>query len=251
LPPRTTKRQLLDLLSTTGGLRREDVGRIDLRGTLAAIEVPPAWEARLVKNLDGAELKGQRLRAWSADSAVSPSAPGDHFQRLARLLELESAAEARQVLETVRRLSATEAQHNGDCLVGLVVKEESAGLGGRCIVTLAPRNRSLALPWTRLQPGAAVMLSAEDGLDGEGRRGVVCEREEGASCLWRATSSLDRSSLYVAECSASSSGLSRATCKAGPPTSADCPAGSACETEGSRARRGSSILPAGSILYAP
>ena len=63
LPQRTTKGDLLDLLSGTGGLDRKQVGKIDLRGVTAVIEVPDGSEGRLLKALDGVLLKGRRLRA--------------------------------------------------------------------------------------------------------------------------------------------------------------------------------------------
>jgi hypothetical protein len=180
LPPRLTKGEILHFLSTTGGIRRELVGRIELRGALAAVEVPPGWETRLVKALDGASLKGRRLRAWTAVTEASPGPREDHFQRLARLLRLESEAEARQTLESRRGLTPAEAERTGESLVGMVITEESSGLGGRCLLTLAKRNRSLALPWNRLEPGAPVLLSPEGGQPTEGQRGVVYERLEGA-----------------------------------------------------------------------
>ncbi len=54
--------------------------------------------------------------------------------------------------------------------------EETSGLGGRCILTLAKRNRTLSLPWNRLEPGSPVMLSAGGGKVGEGWHGIVAER---------------------------------------------------------------------------
>src|SRR5438309_8012109 len=95
----------------------------------------------------------------------------DHFQRLARLLDLEASAETRQALERVQRLSAAEAEATGNCLAGLVVREEFSGLGGRCIVTLAKRNDSVPLPWTRLGVGSPVLLSAMGATPGDGMRG--------------------------------------------------------------------------------
>src|SRR5437870_13856830 len=97
-----------------------------------------------------------------------------HFQRLTRLLDLESQAEAQQILE--RNAQPAGAERTGDCLVGLVVTEESCGLGGRFILTLARRNRTLQLPWNRLEPGAPILLSAVGAKSGERWRGVVCER---------------------------------------------------------------------------
>ena len=124
LPPRTSKGEILNLVCNTGGLRREQVGRIDLQGCTAAIEVPAGWESRLVKALDGASFKDRRLRAWSTDAAVSPTDADDHFQRLARLVTLESQAEARQILEDAGQRAAARC---GDCLVGLVVVEDRRG----------------------------------------------------------------------------------------------------------------------------
>lgn len=173
LPPRITKGDLLHFLNTTGGMSRVQVGRIDLRGTMATIEVPPAWTTRLVKALDGASLKDRRIRARSVE--VDAPTEDDHFQRLSRLLELESDAEAQRTLEAMRGLSSAEAERTGEHLNGLVIVEETSGLGGRCILTLARRNRSLALPWNRFEPGTPVLLSPGSG--SEGWRGVVCERK--------------------------------------------------------------------------
>jgi ATP-dependent RNA/DNA helicase IGHMBP2 len=101
----------------------------------------------------------------------------DHFQRMAALLRLESAEEARQTLQRVRRLSAADAERSGDCLLDLVVRDETAGLGGRVVVTLGKRSGA-GLPWTRLQVGSPVLLSLKGRASDPGRRGVVCERDE-------------------------------------------------------------------------
>jgi len=99
----------------------------------------------------------------------------EHFQRLAELLELESQAEARQILERIRRRQAGAAEHSGECLLDLVVRDEYAGLGGRCLLTLGKRNVNQRLPWTRLQAGTPVLLSPQGG-SASGWRGIVSER---------------------------------------------------------------------------
>src|ERR1019366_7862836 len=88
------------------------------------------------------------------------SLPNDPFERMAALLQMESQAQAWQTLERVRRLTAVEAERGGDCLLGLVARDESAGLGGRFVLTLAKRGGA-PLPWTRLQPGSPVLLSLQ------------------------------------------------------------------------------------------
>ncbi|MBL8796145.1 MAG: AAA family ATPase [Planctomycetia bacterium] len=98
----------------------------------------------------------------------------DHFQRLGRLLDLEAEAEARQARDRWQRLTPAEAERTGNSLVELAILDETGGLGGRCLLTLGKRNRTLALPWTRLQIGSPVQLSAPEG----SWRGVVCGRSD-------------------------------------------------------------------------
>ncbi len=113
LPQRAGKSDLLAFLESTGGLRRSLVGRIELRGRQATVEVPEAWQDRLVKALDGQPLAGRRLRVW-ADSPTPRAAGGeDHFDRLSRLLELESRAEAIEAAEYAASLSPAEAERSG------------------------------------------------------------------------------------------------------------------------------------------
>lgn len=173
LPSRTTRGDLLRFVCEQGGLDGRLVGRIDIQGRLATVEVPDRWEARLLRALDGASLNERRLRVWAAGQAARD--PDDHFQRLANLLEMESDAEAQQILERMRHLSGDEAEKAGDGLVDLVVQEEQGGLGGRFLLTLAKRDRR-RLPWTRLQSGTPVLLSPQESKGDTGWRGVVCER---------------------------------------------------------------------------
>jgi ATP-dependent RNA/DNA helicase IGHMBP2 len=179
LPARVTKGDLLRFVCEQGKLDGKRVGRIDIAGRLATIEVPDSCEARLLRALDGATLRDRRLRVWSiGEQRAIPAA--DHFQRLASLLELESDAEAQQILEQRQRLSADEAEQSGNCLVHLIVYEEFGGLGGRFLLTLGKRDRSKKLPWTRLQSGTPVLLSAQSSRGEVSWRGVVCERAESA-----------------------------------------------------------------------
>lgn len=182
LSPRTTKSDLLAFLDQVGGLDRQRVGKIELRGKQAVVEVPDGWEARLLKALDGQRLGDRRVRV-TCGAGVSPAfgQPGrphhnqeDHFERLTRLLELESQAE--EAAERSRRLSPADAERTGNTLVGLTILDEDTGLGGRYLVQLAKRTRS-PLPWTRLDVGSPVVLSPENGSAASGYRGVVYERE--------------------------------------------------------------------------
>jgi len=178
LAHRVGKSDLLRLLDTTGGLVGQRVGKIELGGGRAVVEVPPGWENRLAKALDGATLHGRRIVAFAgSDSKFGSSGDTEHhLQRLIGLLELEREAESQRAIELGRRLSPSEAESAGHALVELAILDEEAGLGGRYLVTLAKRSRS-RLPWTRLNVGSPVVLTAQRD-SRIAARGVIYERSD-------------------------------------------------------------------------
>lgn len=94
-----------------------------------------------------------------------------HFDRLARLLTIESQAAEAQVQARQERFAAANAEKSGLALTGLVVAEVETGLGGRWLVTL--RKGRGPLPWTALGPGAPVRLTAKS----TNVRGIVATLE--------------------------------------------------------------------------
>ncbi len=189
-----TKSDLLSFLHSVGGLEQRRVGRIELRAGEAVIEVPDDWQARLVKALDGQTLRDGRVRVW-ADTPSDNADTDGHFDRLLRLLDLESRAEALRECRSGTPISGSatlsdgqsgdwrsqkaNAERTGASLVDLVIIDDQAGLGGRYLLQLAKRRRS-PLPWTRLDVGSPVMLSPDTGRGATGHRGVVYERAEGS-----------------------------------------------------------------------
>lgn len=101
----------------------------------------------------------------------------DHFQRLIRCLEFEAAAEAQNVIKASRRATGAAAERGGNCLTGLVIRDETGGFGGRVVLTLGKRDRRLELPWTRLNSGTPVVLTEELSKSDVGWRGVVTYRD--------------------------------------------------------------------------
>jgi ATP-dependent RNA/DNA helicase IGHMBP2 len=99
----------------------------------------------------------------------------NHFQRLMNWLKLESEAETKQIDERRRRRSKTDVEKSGETLLDLVVTHHEPGLGGRTLLTLVKRNRTLGLSWNRLRVGAPVVLSEED-VSGDSKQGVVSAR---------------------------------------------------------------------------
>lgn len=97
----------------------------------------------------------------------------EHFQRLADWIGLESVAEAERLNERRKRQSGPDAEKSGETLLDLVVTDEDAGLGGRYLITLVKRNRTLQLPWNRLRVGSPVVVTTSDDSSGDACQGVV------------------------------------------------------------------------------
>jgi ATP-dependent RNA/DNA helicase IGHMBP2 len=173
-----TKSDLLTFLVSVGQLDRHRIGRIDLRAGTAVVEVPDDWAGRLVKALDGRPLRERRVRVWAQSPPDSRDPRGHHFERLARLLEVESRAEAQAAAQRSRQLSPAEAERTGTSLVDLVIADDQTGLGGRYLLQLVKRNRA-PLPWTRLDVGSPVLLSPQTAKGATGYRAVVYERAPG------------------------------------------------------------------------
>lgn len=90
-------------------------------------------------------------------------------------LKLESEAETKQIKERRRRGTKADAEKSGETVLDLVITHHEPGLGGRTLLTLVKRNRTLRLPWNRLRVGAPVVLSPDDA-GGDSRHGVVSAR---------------------------------------------------------------------------
>src|SRR4051812_17443988 len=99
-----------------------------------------------------------------------------HFERLARFLELEAAAEAEQLVQRATR--GGRAERSGNCLVKLAIRDEQPAFGGRVVLTLGKRDQTQSLPWNRLSVGTPVLLTEESVTGQRGWRGIVCRRDQ-------------------------------------------------------------------------
>src|SRR5271154_1540841 len=93
LPARTTRKELLHFLTEVGKVDEREIGRLDLRGSVAVIEVTEQKAGRLLKALDGVSWKDRRLRVRMSGTPSVAGSSDEHFQRLSRLLALEAVAE--------------------------------------------------------------------------------------------------------------------------------------------------------------
>lgn len=109
---------------------------------------------------------------------ISPKKFADeHFARLLRCLQWEATAEAAIARARLQRMSPADAERTGASLVGLTIRDETTGLGGRALITLGKRDLSQPLPWTRLNTGSPILLTEENNDEGNSLRGLVSRRD--------------------------------------------------------------------------
>lgn len=175
LPRNATPGELLRFVAELGTLDGKQVGKITLLGPAATVEVPDPSAGRVVAALDGATFRERPVRVRLT---AGPAGDGSsHFDRLARLLELEATAEREQAK---RRAALGTVVGEGTALTHLVVADDDIGLGGRLILTLTRQNRNELLPPNRLGPGAPVLLTQTGTTRPASYRGVVSDRAERA-----------------------------------------------------------------------
>lgn len=83
----------------------------------------------------------------------------------------------REMVRQMRNGRGPNAERSGQTLVGLAIRDETGGFGGRVVVTLGKRDRRLELPWSRLNQGTPIILTEENGPPDRGWRGVVIDRD--------------------------------------------------------------------------
>ena len=162
LPPIIGKGGLVRLLIEEGKVNKERIGKINLNGGLATIEVAGGHLARVVRALDGYLVETRHIRVWQ--QANGQSHP--HFKQLRRWLALEAKAEQRQT----KKETNSRSEHT---LTRLVLRAEEVGLGERFMLKLAPRNEQMRLPFSRLSTGSPILLTEEGQAQPQSWRGVI------------------------------------------------------------------------------
>jgi len=162
LPPKTGIGTVLRLLIEEGRLKKERIGRINLSGGLATVEVPDGRATRLVRLLDGAAVGTRHIRVWQKANINSHP----HFTQLRGWLAMEAKAEQEQAQ------SGKDAQSEHR-LTRLVIRSEEVGMGERVLVKLSPRNEQATLPFSRLSTGSPVLLAEEGVSSPKSWRGII------------------------------------------------------------------------------
>jgi hypothetical protein len=171
LPSRCSPGAVLAFVCDRTKLDGKYVGKIAFVGRGASVEVPDAKAAAVVAALDGAPFQDRPVRVRFAGKADYTDA--DHFANLAKLLDLEAAAEQ---AEARRRAALGKDAGDGTALTALVLRDAEFGLGGRLLLSFTRKSRTDSLPPNKLGPGSPVVLTRTGVNRGPTFRGVVHDR---------------------------------------------------------------------------
>ncbi len=112
-----------------------------------------------------------------SNSNTLPPSSENYYERFYRWLDMDAAAEAERMAERRQLRTRATAERSGETLLDLAITEHRTGLGGRYLLTLVKRNRTLGLPWNRLRVGAPVVLTPLDDEGAGPQNGVVSARK--------------------------------------------------------------------------
>ena len=183
LPRRATRTDCFQFLRDVGGLDRRRIGRIELRGNRALVEVEQGSAARLVKALMA------RCSAIAASACGWPTARCSGRRPARRRGTFRPPRQAAQTGKRGRGRKSDRAAAGSFRLPrpNRAARASSTwssatkirGSAGDGLIQLGRRKRG-PLPWTRLGVGTPVLLSPDGPKPGDGLRGVVLDRRENA-----------------------------------------------------------------------
>ena len=168
LPKGFGRNKLMRLLIEEGNFDKLRIGKIDVTGKRAIIELDSDRAARVAETLDGLLVGNSKIRAWHE---LTNENVDDHFSNQLRWLALEAKADQEKARSGNRDSETT--------LSRLVLVDEEVGLGGRVMVRFTPRNTQRGLPWTRLGGGSPVIVVEEGSKGANTWRGVITQIRKG------------------------------------------------------------------------
>ena len=185
LPRHVSKGDILTLLDGACGLGQRRVGRIELRGNQAVIEVPDGWEARLIKGPGRPAVRRPPASGLGPPAPPAASRGGeDHFQRLGRLAGYGKPGRG-PAGGRAGPAALARRRPSGRAIASWTWSWPTNRPAWAAVTWLNWPADAAPLPWTRLDVGSPVVLSPAHGrAPSSPYRGVVCERQRAGRSAW-------------------------------------------------------------------
>ncbi|WP_435178303.1 IGHMBP2 family helicase [Halorussus sp. AFM4] len=149
----------------------DDVGRIDLDGGAATVEVADDVADAVAREMDGGRVGRSEVTVRRLDGDAE--AVAEYVDEFADLVELEREAEMERHEREIRELSGREREEKGRALLGMEGRDEGEGIAGHRVKFLR-QNRD-PLPDTEIGVGDLVMLSKRDPTRDDNPTGTVTQ----------------------------------------------------------------------------
>ena len=169
IPQRRTSGDVLSWLAGLAGVRKAQIGRIDVERCRARVGVEDAAVERVMRALRDATWDGRVIEAW-CEGPTAGAEPHRHLAQLRRLMKLESDAELARIGADHRHNAGVDSDTSVQ-VSRLEIRTQEIGVGGRLFVTLGKPGNA-PLPRSRFSVGTPVLLSPQGALK-SGWRGVV------------------------------------------------------------------------------
>ncbi len=170
LPENSRPGNILGAIANQAKIDGENVGNIDIKGSIATVSVSGDVAGEVVEQLNN--VSGESVSVRKADSGKRDV----HFLELARLVEIEREEEMRRHEEEIKRLSGYEREKKGRAILHLKGKDDGTGLGGKDLIKFVRRKQGEELPENEISVGDLVMLSKKDPLRDDNPTGTVARK---------------------------------------------------------------------------
>ncbi len=170
LPENSGPGDLLGAMANDTRIDGKEVGRIDIKGSVATLSIPSGAADSVIANLD--EVSGRPVTVARARSKNLKS----HLLGLARLVEMEREEEMRRHEREIRNLTGFQREKEGRAILHLKGKDKGTGLGGKYLIKFVRQRPGEQLPDTEITVGDLVMLSRGNPLKANNPTGTVSSK---------------------------------------------------------------------------
>jgi len=159
------------------GVNPKHLGNIEIKNSLATVEVEDDQADKLARQLDGKNVGSAKVSVASIAGGIDEKIEtiDSYVDKYRSLVELERQQEMQEHEESIRNLSGEQRQAEGKAILHLRGRDEGTGLEGR-LIKFMRQKKGESLPETEITVGDLVMLSRKDPLRDDNPTGTVVQK---------------------------------------------------------------------------
>ncbi|MFW5999169.1 MAG: IGHMBP2 family helicase [Halanaerobiaceae bacterium] len=159
------------------GINNEDIGKIDIDGDKAKVEVNEDVAKKIVDIMDENQIGGINVRVSPEnDYQLYNKKVHNYANKFAGLVEMERKEEMERHELEMKRLSLSERENKGRAIQQLRGRDAGTAFGNKPMIKFMRQKRGEELPDTEISVGDLVMLSKNRPLADDNPTGTVAEK---------------------------------------------------------------------------